>query len=38
MKGGVCKGRGWCHRLVTVDGNEDVPPYNELALKKAVSK
>lgn len=26
------------HRIVTIDGFEDVPPYNELALKKAVSK
>jgi KDEL-tailed cysteine endopeptidase len=26
------------HRMVTIDGYEDVPPYNELALKKAVSK
>lgn len=26
------------HRLVTIDGYEDVPPNNELALKKAVSK
>jgi KDEL-tailed cysteine endopeptidase len=26
------------HRVVTIDGFEDVPPYDELALKKAVSK
>lgn len=26
------------HRIVTIDGYEDVPPYNEIALKKAVSK
>lgn len=26
------------HRIVTIDGFEDVPPYNEIALKKAVSK
>lgn len=26
------------HRIVTIDGFEDVPPNNELALKKAVSK
>jgi hypothetical protein len=26
------------HRMVTIEGFEDVPPYDELALKKAVSK
>lgn len=36
---------GECHRqelnarpVVTIDGYEDVPPYDEIALKKAVSK